>query len=111
MSVCGFADKLLLSPVCGPCCSILLQVSVDPTGGLKPEQRETDVSKHDPADEVLLSDGLGHKFVSIPGMDNFFTYQLEYKRVRVFWGLLGGGGGQGQGAGAYIWGDVHAEGY
>jgi hypothetical protein len=56
-------------------------VSIDPTGGLTPEQRETDVTKHDPADEVLISDGLGHKFVSIPGMDNFFTYQLEYKRV------------------------------
>lgn len=34
----------------------------------------------DPADQVLLSEGLGHKLVAIP--DNFFMYQLEYKRVR-----------------------------
>jgi hypothetical protein len=47
----------------------------------------------DAADEVLLSEGLGSKLLSIPGMDNYFMYQLEYKRVSgCCWGSRGWGG-------------------
>jgi hypothetical protein len=53
----------------------------DPSGGLSATQHTTGPAQQDDADEVLLSEGLGSQLLSIPGMDNFFTYQLEYKRV------------------------------
>eukprot|EP00878_Enallax_costatus_P017841 GHUV01018747.1.p1 GENE.GHUV01018747.1~~GHUV01018747.1.p1 ORF type:complete len:600 (+),score=181.45 GHUV01018747.1:439-2238(+) len=33
----------------------------------------------DPADELLMSEGLANQFVQIAGMDGFFMYQLHYK--------------------------------
>jgi hypothetical protein len=53
----------------------------EPSGGLSVTERNTDPAQQDDADEVLISEGLGHQLLSIPGMDNYFTYQLEYKRV------------------------------
>lgn len=62
-------------------------MTVDPSGGLSEVARQAAAAaagRMIPADEVLMSDGLGHKHVSIQGMGNFFTYQLEYKQVWPF---------------------------
>jgi len=59
------------------------KVSNDDYGGLSERAHAADTPKgaKDPAHEVLVSEGLAHQLVSIPGMDNYFVYQLEFKRV------------------------------
>lgn len=88
---CVLAYRSASLPPHIPCAPLSAQVSNDDYGGLSERAHAADTPKgaRDPADEVLMSEGLANKLVSIPGMDNYFVYQLEFKRVSKRAGSIG----------------------
>lgn len=66
-----------------------IEAAPKPTPSKKAAAAAAGLAAADPAEQLLSAEDLANKFVSIPGMDGFFVYQIHYKTVRCGRGTMG----------------------